>query len=151
MSRTVVDKYEPVLTIGTVAEKLGISVQSIRLYEQEGLILPHKSESGHRKYSLHDLERLECIREMLTTNGLNINGVKRLMSMVPCWEYKGGLDDDCRNCPIYYEVNGPCWTRGDVGPKCQLTDCRSCAVYRLDINCHKMKEIVFNRKKKVID
>ena len=146
MQESTVDKYEPVLTIGTVAAKLGISVQSLRLYEQEGLILPYKSQSGHRKYSLHDLERLKCIREMLTSGGLNVNGVKQLLSMVPCWEYKGGLDDDCRQCPVYYEAIGPCWTRGDVGPKCQLVDCRTCAVYRLEINCHKLKEIIFMRQ-----
>ncbi len=149
MDNSSINKYEPVLTIGTVAAKLGISVQSVRLYEQEGLVLPHKSKAGHRMFSLHDLERLKCVREMLTTGGLNINGVRRLMSMVPCWDYKGGLDDDCKNCPVYYETTGPCWTRGDVGPKCQLVDCRDCAVYRLEISCKKMKEIVFQRQKKI--
>ena len=146
MQDSTIDKYEPVLTIGTVAAQIGISVQSIRLYEKEGLVLPHKTESGHRMFSMHDLDRLKCIREMLTTGGLNINGARRLMSMVPCWDYKGGLDEDCRNCPVYYEANGPCWTRGDVGPKCQLVNCRDCAVYRLEINCHKMKEIIFGHK-----
>ena len=76
--------YDPVLTIGIVAEKLNVAVQTVRLYEQEGLILPHKTDSGRRMYSMHDLERLRCIRKMITEHGLNLNGIKRIMSMIPC-------------------------------------------------------------------
>ena len=143
MANPLVNRYDPVLTIGTVAKKLGISVQTLRLYEQQGLILPFKTTTGRRMYSMHDLDRLHCIREMITVHGLNLNGIKRLMSMIPCWKYKGGLDDDCRNCPVYYEAKGPCWTRKDVGPKCKLVDCRSCPVYRIELNCEKLKEVVF--------
>ena len=146
MTEQIVDIYEPVLTIGTVAKKLKVSVQTLRLYEQEGLILSFKTKGGQRMYSLHDLNRLKCIREMITTHGLNLKGIKSLMSMIPCWEFKGGLDNECRNCSVYYEAKGPCWTRGDVGPKCQLADCRSCPVYRVELNCNKLKEVVFGHK-----
>jgi len=143
MSEKIIDKYEAVLTIGTVAKKLNVSVQTLRLYEQEGLILSAKTNGGRRMYSMHDLERLQCIRDMITKHRLNLSGIKQMMSMIPCWEYKGGLDEDCRNCPVYYESNGPCWTRGDVGPKCQEVDCRDCPVYRLEVSCDKIKEVVF--------
>ena len=115
-------------------------------YEHEGLILPYKTNGGTRMYSLHDLERLHCIREMITKHGLNLNGINQLMSMIPCWEYKGGLDKQCQNCPVYYEAKGPCWTRGDVGPKCQEVDCRECPVYRIELNCAKLKEVIFGHK-----
>jgi MerR family transcriptional regulator/heat shock protein HspR len=143
MTEIIIDKYDAVLTIGTVASKLKVSVQTIRLYEQEGLILPVKTKGGRRMYSLHDLDRLVCIREMITKHGLNLNGIRQLMSMIPCWEYKGGLDEECQNCPVYYEAKGPCWTRGDVGPKCQEVNCRDCPVYRIELNCNKLKEVVF--------
>jgi predicted site-specific integrase-resolvase len=32
--------YEPIYTIGPAAQKLGISVPTLRLYEKEGLIIP---------------------------------------------------------------------------------------------------------------
>ena len=146
MTEPLFDKYEAVLTIGVVAKQLNVSVQTLRLYEQEGLILPYKTKGGRRIYSMHDMDRLRCIREMIKVHGLNLNGIKRLMSMIPCWEFKGGLDEECRNCPAYYEAKGPCWTRGDVGPKCQLVDCRLCEVYRIDINCNKLKEVIFGHK-----
>ena len=141
-----VDIHDPVLSIGIVAKKLNIAVQTIRLYEQEGLIISHKTSSGRRMYSWHDLERLRCIRAMITEHGLNLSGIKKLMSLIPCWEYKGGLDDDCQKCPAYYEAQGPCWTEKKVGPKCQNADCRECPVYRVEISCNKIKEIIYKHK-----
>lgn len=138
-----VDKHEPVLTIGTVAGKLSVAVQTIRLYEQEGLIIPFKTESGRRMYSMSDLERLRCIRKMIVEHGLNLKGIRRLMALIPCWEFKGGLDEECKKCPAYYEATGACWTLSNVGSKCQLQDCRSCPVYRIELNCDKIKEVVF--------
>ena len=141
-----IDKYEPILTIGTVAEKLGVAVQTVRLYEQEGLLIPHKTKSGRRMYSMHDLERLKCIRQMITEDGLNMSGIKRLMSLIPCWELKGGLDEDCKNCPVYYHSNGPCWSSEKVGEKCATADCRSCSVYKIDMHCNKLKEVIYGHK-----
>lgn len=142
-----VDIYEPMMTIGIVAAKLDIAVQTIRLYEQEGLILPNKTESGRRMYSMHDLERLKCIRTMITEHGLNIQGIKRLMSLLPCWEFKGGLDSECKKCPAYYEVIGPCWSMPTVGEKCMDQDCRCCPVYRIEMNCTKLKEVIFGNRR----
>lgn len=143
---TKVDIYDPVLTIGVVAKKLGLSVQTIRLYEEEGLILPLRTESGRRMYSMHDVERLHCMRKMITGNGMNIQGIKRMLSLLPCWEFKGGLDDECRNCPSYYKVEGPCWSIKDVGEKCQNVECRDCAVYKMQLNCEKFKEVIYGHK-----
>ncbi|MCL5737470.1 MAG: MerR family transcriptional regulator [Bacteroidetes bacterium] len=141
--------YDPVLTIGTVAKMLDIAVQTIRMYEQEGLIIAYKTEGGHRMYSLHDVERLRCIRKMITEHGLNINGIRKMMSLVPCWGFKGGLDDECRQCPVYYDAEGPCWAQKNVGSKCRLADCRSCPVYRIEFNCTTIKEVVFGHKRDI--
>ena len=138
-----VDIYEPILTIGTVADKLNVAVQTVRLYEHEGLVIPHKTSSGRRMYSVHDLERLRCVRKMITEHGLNLQGIKKIMSLIPCWEFKGGLDEQCKSCQGYYEAVGPCWTIHPVGEKCQTEDCRECPVYRIELNCNKIKELIF--------
>ena len=137
------DIHEPLLTIGTVARMLNVAVQTVRLYEQEGLVLPHRTTSGRRMYSLHEVERLRCVRKMITEEGLNLQGIKRLLSLLPCWEFKGGLDEECRNCPAYYDALGPCWSLRNVGQKCQMEDCRACPVYRMQLNCQKLKEVIF--------
>jgi MerR family transcriptional regulator/heat shock protein HspR len=139
------DRYAPVLTIGTVAAELGVSAQAIRLYESEGLVLPRKTDTGRRMFSIHDVERLKCIRRMLTEHGLNIAGIKRLMGLIPCWEYRGGLDEECRQCPVYYEMIGPCWSVKNVGEKCAQQDCRECDVYRMRVSCEQMKNAIHQR------
>ena len=142
---TQIDMYTPVLTIGTVAAEVGVSAQAIRLYESEGLVLPRKTETGRRMFSIHDVERLKCIRTMITEHGLNFAGIKRLMALIPCWDYKGGLDEECRQCAVYYEMIGPCWSVKNVGEKCSDQDCRECAVYRIQVSCEQMKNIVHRR------
>ena len=141
------DIYEPILTIGTVAQMLSVAVQTVRLYEDEGLVLPHRTDSGRRMFSLHDVERLRCVRNMITNHSMNLQGIKKMLSLMPCWEFKGGLDEECENCPAYYEVQGPCWSIQNVGDKCQKAECRSCKVYRMQLNCEKFKEVIYGHRR----
>ncbi len=142
------DIYDPVISIGTVAKRLGVAVQTVRLYEKEGLVLPYKTQTGRRLFSAHDVERLKCIRKMITEHGLNISGIKQLMALIPCWDYRGGFDDDCRICKVFSESIGPCWNVREVGAKCRHEDCRLCSVYRLEISCDRMKEIIHGERRK---
>ena len=144
-----IDKHEPLLTIGVIAKKLNIAVQTVRLYEQEGLIIAHKTASRRRMFSLHDLERLKCIRTMITEHAMNLQGIKRMMALIPCWELKDGLDEECQQCPAYYEASGPCWSISNVGDKCQLQDCRSCKVYQINMTCSKLKEVIYGHVRPV--
>jgi len=51
------------LTIGQVAERLGIGVETVRFFERRGLIdEPPRAESGYRLYGAGDVERLRFIR-----------------------------------------------------------------------------------------
>jgi DNA-binding transcriptional MerR regulator len=51
--------------IGLVAERLGLSIRTVRYYEEEGLVEPSaRSEGGFRLYSDADIERLELIKRM---------------------------------------------------------------------------------------
>ncbi|MBB96700.1 MAG: redox-sensitive transcriptional activator SoxR [Rhodobacteraceae bacterium] len=50
------------LTIGDVASRTGLAVSAIRYYEDEGLIAPHRSASGQRRFTRADLRRLSFIR-----------------------------------------------------------------------------------------
>jgi len=138
-------QYQPLLTIGAVAKTLQVSEQMVRLYEESGLVLPERTGSNRRMYSLHDLERLQCIRTFIDEHGMTLNGIRRLLSFLPCWEYQGGLDADCEQCAAYYSMAGPCWSQEPVGPKCAEQNCRDCEVYRLPVNCDTLKSIIFQR------
>lgn len=49
------------LSIGELAERSGISVRALRLYEAEGLIKPVRTQAGRRVYQTRDVERLQQI------------------------------------------------------------------------------------------
>ena len=53
------------LQIGQVAERTGLSLRTIRWYEEEGLVVPtSRTEGGFRLYSDDDVARLEVIKRM---------------------------------------------------------------------------------------
>jgi DNA-binding transcriptional MerR regulator len=53
------------LQIGEVAERAGLSLRTVRYYEEQGLVTPAKrSEGGFRLYTEEQVERLLVIRGM---------------------------------------------------------------------------------------
>jgi len=51
--------------IGQVAERTGLSLRTIRFYEENGLVVPTtRTEGGFRLYSAEDVARLEVVKRM---------------------------------------------------------------------------------------
>lgn len=126
---------DPIISIGTVAEKLGISVSNIRKYEAEGLIIPHRTESGHRLFSLEDVDRIRIIQKMIQSRGLNIEGIRRLQALLPCWEFLPCGKDQREKCTAYRDTSRPCWSIKGNECASQAGKCRTCVVYRLGSQC----------------
>jgi MerR family transcriptional regulator/heat shock protein HspR len=74
------NKNMPLYTIGVAAELAGVHPQTLRAYEQKGLITPQRTRGNTRMYSQADLERLELISE-LTAEGINLAGVMRIIDL----------------------------------------------------------------------
>lgn len=75
--------HEPgdaVYIISVAAELAGVHPQTLRIYERRGLISPHRTPGGTRRYSEEDLEALGMIQE-LTSEGVNLEGVRRIIDM----------------------------------------------------------------------
>jgi MerR family transcriptional regulator, heat shock protein HspR len=66
--------------ISVAAELSGISEQSLRLYERQGLLKPARSAGGTRRYSADDLVRLQRISELVAA-GVNLAGIDRILSL----------------------------------------------------------------------
>ena len=56
------------LKIGEVAELLKITVRTIRYYEEEELLKPHRTEGGTRLYTGQHLARLKAILHLTENN-----------------------------------------------------------------------------------
>ncbi len=138
-----IDKNEPVFTIGVVAQKLGISEHVIRVYEKEGLIIPYRKESGHRLFSEYDIERIECIRRTIAERKISIAGIKRLLALIPCWEIKGCSMEIRIKCPSYFDYEKPCWLNKEyLKGECATNECRECPVYNSIKSCDELKELL---------
>jgi len=57
--------------IGEVAEILNTTVRAIRYYEEEGLLVPHRTDGGTRLYSEQHIDRLKAIIH-LADNGFSL-------------------------------------------------------------------------------
>lgn len=74
------ESSEAVYIISVAAELGGVHPQTLRIYERRGLLSPYRTPGGTRRYSDEDLERLGLIQE-LTADGVNLEGVKRILEM----------------------------------------------------------------------
>jgi MerR family transcriptional regulator, copper efflux regulator len=53
------------MQIGEAAERVGLSIRTIRHYEEAGLVIPSaRSEGGFRLYTEPDLDRLRVVKRM---------------------------------------------------------------------------------------
>ena len=98
----------PLYPIGIVAELIGTTDQTLRLYEKHGLIKPAR-RNKNRYYSENDIKWLRCIRELIHDKKISIQGIKKLMDYAACWELTG-CDEVRRNkCSAYIDKRKPCW------------------------------------------
>ena len=70
-----------VFMISVAAELAEMHPQTLRMYEQRGLIEPKRSPKGTRLYSHADVERLRRIQQMTVELGLNLAGVERVLEL----------------------------------------------------------------------
>ena len=80
------DRDRPVYMISVAASLTGVHPQTLRMYEQKGLVTPKRTSGNTRMYSQADIERLELINE-LTDEGINLAGVIRILDL------QGRLDE----------------------------------------------------------
>jgi len=67
--------------ISVAAELADMHPQTLRMYEQRGLIEPKRSPKGTRLYSHEDVERLRRIQQMTAELGLNLAGVEKVLEL----------------------------------------------------------------------
>jgi MerR family transcriptional regulator/heat shock protein HspR len=81
MGRISVTSDRGVFMISVAAELAEMHPQTLRMYEQRGLITPKRSPKGTRLYSQEDVERLRRIQAMTAELGMNLAGVERVLAL----------------------------------------------------------------------
>ena len=67
--------------ISVAAEIVGVHPQTLRIYENKGLVRPRRTAGGTRLYSDGDLERVSLIQQLTTELGLNLAGVEHVLRL----------------------------------------------------------------------
>ena len=75
------DPARGVYMISVAAELAGVHPQTLRIYEQRGLVTPKRSAGRTRLYSEADVERLRRIQQLTTELGMNLAGVERVFEL----------------------------------------------------------------------
>jgi MerR family transcriptional regulator, heat shock protein HspR len=130
----------PLFTISNAAKLLDISIHTLRMYEREGLIIPFRKNSNQRLYSEKDLERITCIKNTINEDKINIEGIRRILALLPCWSIIKCSKEDRENCNYYCSHQKPCWMNNHTKNICFSLNCRECKVYQSFGNCASIKE-----------
>lgn len=67
--------------ISMAARMLGMHPQTLRKYERLGLVTPSRTIGSMRVYSRDELERLKVIKRLVDDAGINLAGIRRLLSI----------------------------------------------------------------------
>ena len=67
--------------ISTAARLLGMHPQTLRKYERLGLVQPTRTVGSMRVYTGEQLERLRLIKHLVDELGVNLAGVRQLLSV----------------------------------------------------------------------
>jgi MerR family transcriptional regulator/heat shock protein HspR len=67
--------------ISVAADLVGMHPQTLRIYEQKGLVRPKRTAGNTRLYSDADVERLRLIQQLTSEVGLNLAGVERVLHL----------------------------------------------------------------------
>ncbi|MFQ5583641.1 MAG: MerR family transcriptional regulator [Calditrichia bacterium] len=130
--------------IGEVARQLGIAVETIRMYERSGILLIEKTKTGQRIFNEDDIHWINCIRRLIKEQGLNLEGIRRLLALMPCWDLRPCTKEERDVCPAFDGAIKPCWTmKSEIPESCRADNCRLCNVYQGAIHCENLKKVLY--------
>jgi DNA-binding transcriptional MerR regulator len=90
---------ETTLTIAQAAEQLGLTPDTLRYYEKDGLLLRPvgRAASGHRRYGVSDLRWIEMVTRLRST-GMAIRDVRRYADLV-----RAGAGNEAERLELFRE------------------------------------------------
>ena len=72
---------QPLYVISVAAKMVGLHPQTLRHYENIGLVRPERSDGNIRLYSPADIDRLRQINRLTGELGVNLAGVQIILDM----------------------------------------------------------------------
>ena len=76
------DSDAGLLSIGALARALGIHPRTLRIYDQQKILTPKRSDGDRRLYSMNDYEKAKVVQFLTRNLALNLSGVKIILGML---------------------------------------------------------------------
>lgn len=77
-----VNSDKPIFTLSVAAEILALHPRTLRIYEEHGLVVPHRTQTQRRRYSQNDIKKFQFIQFLTQRRRVNLEGVKIILSML---------------------------------------------------------------------
>jgi len=128
------------IKIGQVASDFDISLDLLRLYEREGLLIPLRSQYGTRYFTHNDYRWISMLLRLMREARMTCASLRRLLALVQCWEHRHCAPEKVASCPVASEQAGPCWSQC---PECEdSATCYVCPVYRAAPESEELKALL---------
>jgi MerR family transcriptional regulator/heat shock protein HspR len=75
------DLDKPLYTISVAAEILETHPRTLMLYEDAGLIEPHRTGTNRRRFSQRDISKVQVIQSLTREKGVTLAGVRHILSL----------------------------------------------------------------------
>jgi len=76
------DSSKPMFPISVVADLLQVHQRTLRIYDDEKILVPGRSPKNRRLYSMNDIERGKFIQYMTRELGINLAGIKIIFALL---------------------------------------------------------------------
>lgn len=109
LDSTGLDPEKPMFPISVVADILKVHQRTLRIYDDEQLLVPSRSAKNRRLYSLNDIERGKFIQYLTRELGINLAGIKIIFHLltqqkVPTAQYMDHISEVAKNLNISTEM-----------------------------------------------
>jgi len=75
------DPSRPCYVISVAASMVRVHPRTLRIYEEEGFLVPARTPTNIRLYSENDIRRVIWIRHLTRNRGVNLAGIKVLFEL----------------------------------------------------------------------
>ena len=124
----IVEKDKAIFPISVAAKLLDVHPRTLRIYEEEGLLKP--ARHGNKRYFSQDnIDWVRCLRRLIHDEGISIPGVKKLLTLIPCWELKKCSSEVRSSCTAFVNHTMPCWQTARTVCAREPSRCESCEVF----------------------
>ena len=72
----------PIFPISIISEMIGVHQRTLRIYDEEGLLVPKRTDKNRRLYSMQDVERGKFIQYLTRDLGINLAGVRIIFHLL---------------------------------------------------------------------